>query len=74
MAGTESTANTMSVISRKRRATNKGVACHLPSTRKKNLWPCISVVTGTRRRNWRMMALLSGSTSLSSVNIILKPV
>ena len=39
MAGTESTANTMSVISRNSSATNSGVACSRPPRRTKKLLP-----------------------------------
>ena len=49
MAGTESTANTMSVISRKSRAMKSGVAC-MPAVdaSRRSFCPCSSVVTGTQ--------------------------
>ena len=75
MAGTESTANTMSVISRNSSAMNSGVACSRPASRTKKLWPWKAPVTGTYCRNLRMMKRSWGSTGPSSPpNIMRAPV
>ena len=74
MAGTESTAKTMSLNSRKTSATNRGVACHTPESLTKNLCPSSNGVTGTRRRTRRISGFFSGARGLSGANIILMPV
>jgi hypothetical protein len=51
-----------------------GVACRAPLTITKNRWPTILSVTGTKRRNQRMIAFSSGSTGFSDPNIIWRPV
>jgi len=73
IAGTESTAKTMSEASRNRRATRSGVACHRPASRTKNDGPCASSVTGTRRRNRRTSGFFPGSIDFLAPPIILMP-
>ncbi len=74
MAGTESTAKRMSVISRKRRQMRSGVAWRRPSWRTKKLWPWKPPVTGKRLRNCRMTHRSCGSTGPPSPLIIFTPV
>ncbi len=74
IAGTESTANTMSVISRKSTAMKSGVACFVPSRVTKNFCPWSSLVTGMRFLNSLMAAFSSGSTPSSLASIMRMPV
>ncbi len=71
IAGTESTAKTMSVISRKRSAMISGVAWSRPSCITKKLWPWKCLVTGKRRRNARITQRSWGSTGASSPPVII---
>ena len=65
-AGTESTANSTSVVSTSTSTANSGVASRRPATRVHSFWPSYSLVEGTTRRTSRRNGLCSGSMSPSS--------
>ena len=74
IAGTLSTAKTMSVISMNTRHTNSGVACQTPLSRVRKLCPCSRGVTGSSFRSRRMTGFFSGSMGFSGAKRILMPV
>jgi len=74
IAGTESTAKTMSLSSRKSSATSRGVAHRRPSRRTKKRCPCREGVTGTNRVNSLITGFLSGWISFSGAKNSLTPV
>ena len=70
IAGMESTAKMMSVVSTRTRTMNSGVATHLPAFFTQNFCPWYSSVDGTRLLAQRSTGLRDGSiSSLRWVNI-----
>jgi hypothetical protein len=74
MAGTESSANTMSVASRQHSATSSGVATSRPPSRIRKRGPWKSAETGRSRRSSRRSGLRLGSMVASEDIANLRPV
>ena len=74
MAGMESTAKTMSVVSTSTNTASRGVAMTSPPLRTSNRWPWKLSVMGTTRRNAARTLDWSGLRCSSRWRIIRKPV
>ena len=74
IAGIESTANTMSVVSISTSTASSGVATRLPGSTTENRCPWYSGVIGTTRRNSFSTGFRSGCTSSSRCSAMRMPV
>jgi len=74
IAGIESTAKMMSVVSTSTRTARSGVANHRPASRTVSRWPWYSSAVGTTRLNSRSAGLRSGCISWLRCRAILIPV